>query len=129
MSDLFVRRFIVACAAGLALLGFPMLFGGEEIGGRLLGISTPGPVGSWLGGALLGFAAMNWLARALPQGGIYSRAVVSANQIHFVVGALTLLKHGMTHGAQPLLWAITGFYALGALFFTLLLWRRPQGGK
>jgi hypothetical protein len=120
---------MAATATGLALLGFAVLFGGEALGAGVLGIATPGPLAPWLGGALLGLGAMSWIGRGLPLGGIYGRAIVAANQIHFVVGALTLLRHVVARGAGAGLWAVLGFYVLGALFFVALLRRSPRGGQ
>jgi hypothetical protein len=81
------------------------------------------PLVQVLGGALLGFAVMNWTARGSLLGGIYGRAIVSANQMHTTVGALVLLKHGFAAGGSVLFWVLTAVYVLAALLFLQLLFR------
>ena len=44
------------------------------------------------GAAYVGFAVMNWMARDILIGGIYSRPLAMGNFVHFVVVAITLLK-------------------------------------
>jgi hypothetical protein len=85
-------------------------------------------IGQLLGGALLGFAVMNWIARGSTLGGIYGRAVVAGNQMHFTVAGLALLKHVFSHGGPPALWILAVIYALGAALFLNLMFRGgPRG--
>ena len=44
------------------------------------------------GAAYMGFAVMNWMARDILIGGIYSRPLAMGNFVHFVVVTITLLK-------------------------------------
>ena len=101
--------------------GAMLLFAPEEVSGAL----TPGRGGSslipLLGAALLGFGAMNWIARGAVLGGIYGRAVVAGNQTHLTIGGLLLVKQGVDVGANnPAYWVLTGLYVLGAGFFGYL---------
>jgi hypothetical protein len=108
-----------------AVFGLLLLFGPEQVSGLLGAEPTPHPLLQLLGAALLGFAAMNWIARGSVLGGIYGRAVVGANQTHLTVGALLLLKRAVeTPHPYPWLWAVAGLYALGAGYFTYLTFFR-----
>ena len=44
-----------------------------------------------LGAFYLGFAMLNWMARANLIGGIYSRPVAFGNSMHFTISSLTLI--------------------------------------
>jgi hypothetical protein len=104
----------------LAGLGAALLFAGREVGAAVFGRPDVEPLASVLGGALLGFAAMNWTARSSTLGGIYGRAVVVGNQTHFVIGALVLLRQAAA-GGPAAVWVLAAFYALGAALFVRLL--------
>ena len=117
----YVRPAVATSALCAAALGAMLLFASEEVSRAL----TPGLGGSplipLLGAALLGFGAMNWMARGAVLGGIYGRAVVAANQTHLTIGGLVLIKHGVDGGAtNPAFWLLTGLYVLGAGFFGYL---------
>lgn len=116
MSSRNKRLAVSAAAVLLAVAGATLLFA-PETGGRL---SAPGlPIAQLFGAALLGFAAMNWVARGSTLGGIYGRAVVAGNYTHFAIGALVLL--GRASAARgPAFWAATACYVAGAILFTWL---------
>jgi hypothetical protein len=126
VSEPLGRRFVTfgvtAAAIVLGAGGMLLLFAPDEVGRRVL---APG---AWsnallqlLGAAWLGFAAMNWIARRSALGGIYGRSVVSANQVHFTVGALLLAKEGIATGGSPAFWMLAALYVAGALFFNRLI--------
>lgn len=116
-----VRLGVAASALCFALLGALLLFAPEEIGAALTAESRDPVMTQLLGAALLGFGAMNWLARGSALGGIYGRAVVAGNQTHLVIGALMLVKRGVAGGVDhAAYWVLTGLYVLGALFFIYL---------
>ncbi len=107
------------CAAALGLL---FLFAPQEMSSRLGSDAEDGSIGSLFGAALVGFGAMNWVARGSALGGIYGRAVVVANQTHLAIGALVLLNHVFSgRSVTPGLWAVTALYVAGASFFTYLM--------
>ena len=107
-------------AIGLAVPGIALTFAPREIG-ELAGLQSAPIVLQLLGAALLGFAVMNWTARGSMLGGIYGRAVVAANQMHFTVGGLALARH-VAYADGPLaLWALAIFYLLGAALFLQLM--------
>ena len=120
MSGDRVKLLVGASAVGLASLGLLLLFAGVEIMGAVFAAPVAEPFPAILGAALLGFASMNWIARHNILGGIYGRAVVAANQTHLTIGAIVLLKHGLTHGGSAGYWALAGLYAAGAVLFGVL---------
>lgn len=125
MSSQLVRKSMAASAMCFALFGLLLLFAPEDLSGLLGPEPTNHTLMQLLGAALLGFAAMNWIARGSALGGIYGRAVVAGNQTHLVVGALLLLKRCVETGnTQPWPWALAGLYALGASYFSYLTFFR-----
>lgn len=125
MSTQLVRNGMTATAIVFAVLGVLLLFGAEELSGLLGPNPTNHPLLQLVGAALLGFAAMNWIARGAALGGIYGRAVVAGNQTHLTIGAILLLKHGFeTANTLPWFWALAVFYALGAAYFNYLTFFR-----
>jgi hypothetical protein len=120
-STSFVRVAMSASAFCLAVLGVMLLIVPETVSAVLMPHAVASQLAQLLGGALLGFAAMNWIARGSVLGGIYGRAVVAGNQTHLTIGALVLLKRGIEAGAtHPSYWVLTGMYVLGAGFFGYL---------
>lgn len=116
-----VRAGMTISALCLATLGATLLFAPQEVGGSVLA-DAPGPViAQLLGAALLGIAAMNWIARGSALGGIYGRAVIVGNQAHLMVALFVLVKGGLAAGAAgPAYWMLTALYAIGAAFFVYL---------
>jgi hypothetical protein len=116
-----VRKAVSVSAMVFALLGLLLLFAAEDLSGLLGPKPTNHPLLQLLGAALLGFAAMNWIARGSALGGIYGRAVLAGNQTHLTVGAILLLKRAVeTAQPHPWLWAVAGLYALGAGYYNYL---------
>jgi hypothetical protein len=116
-----VKAGVTLSAFCLGGLGALVLFAPEETA-RVLGAPVAGgPFMPLLASALLGLGAMNWIARGSMLGGIYGRSVVVSNQVHFTIGALVLLKHGVAVGASVACWTIAVLYLMGALFFVRLL--------
>lgn len=107
-------------AVAMGLAGLAGTFAPHELL-RFAGLSATGafPVLVQLTAALyLGFAMLNWMARDSLIGGIYNRPVAIGNLVHFVVGALALLKYA---AAAPL----TIVYALFALAFAKVVFTSP----
>jgi hypothetical protein len=106
----------ILCLAGLAAFFIPergALFLGEESAGELL-IQL-------YGASLLGFGFANWNIRHAAVGGIYGRAVVTGNIIHFLAGTSLLL--GMVLGGQTHIGIIAAFavYLLLAVGYIAVL--------
>lgn len=116
------RAAVGACGIGLAAPGLALLFAGAEVSPLLFGLALPEIVTAIMAAAFLGFASMNWIARHHVLGGIYGRAVVAANQVHFTIGALVLARRVLVHGGAPGLWLLTALYVGGALYFNALLY-------
>jgi hypothetical protein len=78
------------------------------------------------GGAYLGFAMLNWMARHNLIGGIYSRPVAIGNLSHFMVAALTLLKAVMSGSARTSeMIAVSLVYTIFATWFALVAFGHP----
>jgi hypothetical protein len=116
-----VRIGVTTSAICLAVAGVLLLFAPREAGNALLpGVSADG-LFQLLGAALLGFAAMNWTARGAALGGIYGRAVVVGNLMHFFVGACVLANRAFSDDAISVAFRLlTGLYVLGAAMFVYL---------
>jgi hypothetical protein len=79
-------------------------------------------------GALsLGFAILNWMARSVVIGGIYSRPVALGNFLHFAVVAITLIR-ALASGAARGNGIIAGcaVYLIFALWFGAVLFTNPS---
>lgn len=72
----------------------------------------------------LGFGLMNWMARGVLLGGIYSRPLAFGNFFHFVVVAVALLKAAAANGS-PALIAATVVYVIFAVWFGKVLFSSP----
>jgi hypothetical protein len=80
-----------------------------------------------VGGAVyLGFAILNWMAKAILIGGIYGRPVALGNFIHFAVTAIVLLKAlaAGSRGAEIIAGAV--IYSTFAGWFGLVLFTHPR---
>ena len=118
------RRIIMAASAlFMALLGIAATFAPDELLVRLGTTATPALALAiqLLGALYLGFAILNWTAQQSLIGGIYNRPVVIGNLLHFLAGALSLLKGG---AGTPLL-ALAVPYALFAAAFAWVMFTSP----
>ena len=122
------RILMIASAVLLAAVGLGLSFAPEETL-AFMGQATSGmvPVLLQLAGALyLGFALMNWTAKGSVLGGIYGRAIVLGNFLHFTMGALALLKVAISGSIGALIWIAVGCYAVFAILFGTLLFASPK---
>jgi hypothetical protein len=79
------------------------------------------------GALYLGFAMLNWMARANLIGGIYSRPVSLGNLTHFWIVAAALLK-AVARGQRSGLMLTTALvYAVFAVWFGVVVFRHPLG--
>ena len=112
---------IVLAAAGLALLFAP-----AEVQRAVARSQPAAPMVLQLwSAALLGLAAADWAGRGLTLGGIYGRALVAGNTVHWTVGALAAIRALLDGPRPPALWAAMLVYALLALGFNWILRRHP----
>lgn len=120
-------RLMSASALLLAAAGFALLFAPSGVQGLLVPPGTaapPQPLQLW-SAALLGLAAMSWTGRGLTLGGIYGRALVLGNLVHWTVGALVAVRAALDHPSSAAPWAAVAVYGAFALAFGRLLRRHP----
>jgi len=111
---------MTAVALYLGATGDLFLFAPQEAG-TAFGSATADPLLQMLGASLLGFGALNWVARRGPLGGIYGRALVIGNQVHFSVGAVVLVKHSLVAEGPATYWILAVCYVVAAVLFNRLL--------
>jgi hypothetical protein len=114
-------------AALMALAGLAGSFAPQELL-ALFGSPATGvlPLLVQLLGALyFAFAMLNWMAREVLIGGIYSRPVALGNFMHFAIGALALVKGASAAQGGPALWTVCALYILFALWFGAVLFGSP----
>ena len=77
------------------------------------------------GALYFGFALMNWMAKALLIGGIYSKPLCIGNFLHFTVAGLALVK--ATINNLSLTWVLVTaiIYSIFAILFGLVLFTSP----
>jgi len=78
-----------------------------------------------LGALWMGFAMINWMCKEMLIGGIYSQPVATGNLMHFLVGALALIKVTFSNPDTSLLWAATIFYSAFAGAFSMVIFTSP----
>ena len=121
------KALMAASALFMGCLGVAASFLPQEI---LTWIGAPSqgalPLLVQLGGALyVGFAMVNWMAKANLLGGIYNRAVAMGNFAHFFIGATVLIK-GLLAGQTALGIRIGGAaYSVFAVWFALVAFGSP----
>ena len=122
MTATSARRGVTGVAACLGVAGAGLLFAPREMADAA-GATGPDVVYQLFGATLLALASMNHIARGSALGGIYGRAIVTADQVHFTIGAIALVKYALRAPMQPALAVLAVGYVAGAVFFNLLLFR------
>lgn len=79
-----------------------------------------------VGALYLGFAMLNWMARANLIGGVYSRPVAMGNFLHFAVVAVTLLKALLGGMRAEAILAGAVVYSVFAIWFGLVVFTHPR---
>ena len=123
---MFSRQLMSLSAIFMALLGLAASFLPQEFLGMIdVEISRLLVVLVQVTGALyLGFAFLNWMARGVLIGGIYSRPVALGNFMHFAVVAIVLLKSTLVDPIPAVAVAVA-VYAVFAIWFGLVLFTHP----
>jgi len=118
------RVLMMASAVFLALLGlFTSFFPYEVL--AMHGTEPDGPTVlliEMMGALYLGFAILNWTARAVLIGGIYARPLALGNFLHFAMVTVMLAREAIQHGVWMLAASslVFGVFAVG---FGLVLFR------
>ena len=130
------RILMASSAAFLAVLGLAQTFAPQEILGAMgLPSDDPAPVLVQLSGAsFVGWALVNWTARGLLIGGIYSRPLTLGNLVHFASGSFAIGKAAVEAGFSPLLLVPLAGYVILACCFGYLVFGRgaacvPESGQ
>lgn len=120
------RILMILSAVLMGIIGLAFSFMPQEVLG--LHGTTPDNATVLLlqmaGAVYLGFALLNWAARGVLIGGIYSRPVAAGNFFHFVMVSITLIKAAITFAAVPLMISAAVF-TLFAVWFGLVMFRSP----
>ncbi|HXS55845.1 MAG TPA: hypothetical protein VN726_06955 [Hanamia sp.] len=77
------------------------------------------------GALYLGFALMNWMAKTLLIGGIYSRPLCIGNFMHFTIAGLALIKATFNHYDVKIVLIAAIAYSLFAILFGFVLFTNP----
>ena len=121
---MYTRALMTISAAFMALLGLGTLFAPAEV----LGMHGTPPDNAtmlliqMMGALYLGFAILNWTARGVLIGGIYSRPVALGNFWHFLIVSLLLIKAAFVFRVLPLAISAAVFSAF-ATWFGLVMFR------
>lgn len=120
------RLLMMASAAFMALLGLATSFAPVKV------LSLHGSTADnatllliqMMGALYLGFALLNWAARGVLIGGIYSRPVALGNFLHFAMVGVTLTKAAIVHGVVQLATSALVF-SVFAIWFGIVLFTHP----
>lgn len=125
------RILMILSAIVMGVLGVGLSFLPQELLGALGVPAAEGAIvliAQVMGALYLGFATIDWMARGIPIGGIYSRPLAMGNFLHFAVAAIALTKAlpGGARGPGELVLTIT--YVILAVWFGALLFSSPVRG-
>lgn len=78
------------------------------------------------GALYFGFAMINWMAKAVLSGGIYSRPLNIGNFSHFFIAGLALVKTSLnSNTTSTYIFGLTIIYVLFAVLFGYVLFTHP----
>jgi len=118
---------MTASALVMGALGVAATFLPQEIA-QYLGLSSEGVMPLWIqimGALYFSYAMLNWTAKDSLIGGIYNRPVAIGNLVHFMVGALALVKGVMANPALKVILPFAIVYAIFAIAFGMIFFRSP----
>ena len=78
------------------------------------------------GALYLGFALMNWMAKAILIGGIYSKPLCIGNFLHFAVAAIALIKAAVNNPGLKYVLIATILYSIFGILFGIVLFTSPK---
>ena len=110
---------MAASAVVTALLGIALTFAPAEVLHSFGGVANAALslVLQVAGAAFLGFAILNWMAKENTIGGIYNRPLALGNFLHFVAGAIAIIKFAIAGHRDPIVIAVGAIYTLLAIGF------------
>jgi hypothetical protein len=82
-----------------------------------------------IGALFLGFALMNWTAKTVLIGGIYSKPLCIGNFLHFTVAGLALVKAAINNLSLTYVLIAAIIYSIFAILFGLVLFTSPIKSK
>jgi hypothetical protein len=119
---------MMASAITMGALGAVFTFAPAEMlawsGSQARGV--PVLIAQAAGALYVGFAVLNWMAKDVAIGGIYSRPVTVGNFAHFFILGATLLRLAFSTERTAFLLAVTGVYLVFAVCFGILLFASPS---
>ena len=77
------------------------------------------------GALYLGFALMNWMAKTILIGGIYSKPLCVGNFLHFTVAGLALIKGAFHNPGLNYILISAIAYSIFAILFGVVLFTSP----
>ena len=125
------KLLMTASALTMGLAGVVLSFVPQEVLNYLAihSVTNVGVLVLQLTGSLyVGFAMVNWTAKANLIGGIYGRPIAMGNVTHFVIGALALVK-GYFAFQQPVILVAAIVYVTFAVLFMKVLFTHPVKDK
>lgn len=127
-SEMNTKYLMIASSLLMGLLGLSAIFLPEEILNYLALPSTilPTLFIQVTGALYLGFALMNWMAKTVLIGGIYSKPLCIGNFFHFAVAGLSLLKATFSTPDLKYLLIATTVYSAFAILFGIVLFTSPK---
>jgi hypothetical protein len=122
------KNLMMASSALMGITGIAAVFIPKEIANAMAipaaeGISLCIQI---LGALYLGFAIMNWMAKGVLIGGIYSRPLSMGNFLHFTIGGIVLLIKGINDPTLIYIWVTASVYLIFAILFWMVLNTSPK---
>lgn len=122
------KYLMVLSALWMSVIGVYMLFMPQEIlhylnipANTLISICL-----QVMGSLYFGFAILNWMAKTVLIGGIYSRPVAIGNLSHFMIGSITLIKVASHEPSLKILWIFVALYVVFAIGFGMVAFIGPS---
>lgn len=78
-----------------------------------------------IGALYLGFALMNWMAKTVLIGGIYSKPLCMGNFLHFTAAGLALIKGAFHNPGLNFIIIAAIAYSIFAILFGVILFTSP----
>ena len=125
------RYVMISSSIFMGLLGLSTIFLPVEIL-NYIGLNStilPTLLIQITGALYLGFALMNWMAKTVLIGGIYSKPLCLGNFLHFTVAGLALIKAAFRNPDLKYILIAAIAYSIFAILFGLVLFTSPIKNK